>query len=195
MRINTTTMKKRAQITPFIILGLVLFASFMFMFYITNSLSSKQKIKHLTFDHSTIDLYVTSCLDRVATSALVLLGKQGGYIEPPSFIQTPRYKVTYLLDNLTIRIPPVEVMESQLSSYISNNLNVACLNDFDIFRQQHWNVSYGQPDVETDINPASVVFRATFPLSVTKGDTTIKLDRFIVTKDVRLAHILSLIHI
>jgi len=84
-------MEKRGQITLFIVLGVMLVGVIAFLLLLAGNTRTSDKTKALNFDRSTINLYVTGCLDRVGTSSLILLGKQGGYITTDYFLQTEKY--------------------------------------------------------------------------------------------------------
>ncbi|MBN1157582.1 hypothetical protein JXA85_08235 [Candidatus Woesearchaeota archaeon] len=78
--------KKRGQLTVFMLLGIVIIAVFAFAFYI-GSKSTKKKINAeqeiITKDFLnsvSVQEYVKSCIDRTAKDALLLLGRQGGVI-------------------------------------------------------------------------------------------------------------------
>ena len=76
----------RSQITMMIIVGLVLFILVGIVFYISKSAvkkTSQQGIKtsqDTALDTQPIKEFVSKCQDKLAKEAVMLMGKQGGYI-------------------------------------------------------------------------------------------------------------------
>ena len=79
-------MRRKSQITMLMIIGLVLFIIVSLVLYLSKSAVKKQsqqnikKIQETAIDTSSIKEFVQKCLDKLAKDALVLLGRQGGYI-------------------------------------------------------------------------------------------------------------------
>jgi len=77
---------KKSQVTMLIIVGLVLFIVVSLVLYLSKSAVKKQsqqnikKVQEATVDTQSIKEFVSKCLDKLAKDALVLLGKQGGYL-------------------------------------------------------------------------------------------------------------------
>lgn len=78
--------KLKSQITMLMIIGLALFIIVSFVFYLSKSAIKKQSQQNIKKTHETaidtqpIKEFINKCLDKLAKDALVLLGKQGGYI-------------------------------------------------------------------------------------------------------------------
>ncbi len=79
-------MKKRGQVTIFMILGIVLLIAFGFLFFIRNVLfqaeveaNTQSKIKGI-FESATFESYASSCLFETSKGAILLIGRQGGNI-------------------------------------------------------------------------------------------------------------------
>lgn len=76
----------KAQVTLFIILGIVILVIFGFVFTITQTAHEKKleaEIEKPISDFlksKTINYYVTTCLDKASREALTLIGTQGGFI-------------------------------------------------------------------------------------------------------------------
>lgn len=88
---------KKAQITVFIILGIVLLAVAGFAFYAAGFLRQstlEKEAERILSDiqrKSALDYYITSCLQRSLENGLVLLGEQGGAIYQSQANQTKFY--------------------------------------------------------------------------------------------------------
>lgn len=77
---------RKSQITMLMILGLVLFIAVGFILYVSKSVVKKQsqqsvkKVEDTALEVQPIKEFVQKCLDKLGKDAVILLGKQGGYI-------------------------------------------------------------------------------------------------------------------
>ncbi len=96
-------MKRKSQITVFLIVGILVFFVFAFMFYFSHYFDkskteiSKTKLKILDKDKQRFKSYIQSCLQESTKNAIFLIGAQGGaiystqteggmpYIGPPDY--------------------------------------------------------------------------------------------------------------
>ena len=95
-------MKKKSQITLFIILGIVVLGLFFFIFITPNKDINSNVV---AFEKSTINNYITSCLKQTSEDALFLLGKQGGNINPESYLESNDFRISYLYKNEETNVP------------------------------------------------------------------------------------------
>ena len=172
-----------------IIISLMLLFIFGLMFFGLDLL--KEKFAELRFEKASINSYITNCLKNTAEEALILLGKQGGYINPEQFIETEKYKVSYLYNEANNSVPEEQQVETQLSAYIENNILI-CLNNFEDIKKQGWKVEYKNPKTTTQINIQDVSFTTDFVVDVRKREALINLNQFTHTADVRLSYILDI---
>jgi hypothetical protein len=186
---------KKAQLTPFILLGVIILIAFMVMFYLTSFvISNNQHNQALVFNKATVDNYVTTCLDKVSSHALTILGKQGGHIYPQHYLETPNYYVSYLSNNGVNDVPSIEQMQKELSAYINENLNSLCLENFEPFKKQRWDVSYGDIKITTSINVNSVTFDLKLPVTIKHDESYVTAEDFTVTHKLRLMYIWSTVN-
>ncbi len=85
-------MKKRGQLTIFIILGIVLLIAFGFLFFVRNlffqakvEAEAQTKLEEV-FQSESFKTYTSSCLDEVSKDAILLIGKQGGNFYPSKYL-------------------------------------------------------------------------------------------------------------
>ena len=92
-------MKKRGQLTIFIIIGIVLLFAFGFIFFVKNlffeakvEAETQEKLTNV-FQSEAFKTYTSSCLEKVSQEAILLLGKQGGviYKEQGGMIERGKY--------------------------------------------------------------------------------------------------------
>lgn len=95
---------KKSQITVFILVGIVLIFSFLFLYYISSLVQQERGFvtsTQTTLKNSLLNSYITKCLQRTATDGLALIGNQGGKI----FFASTDQKITYLGNNILVGIP------------------------------------------------------------------------------------------
>lgn len=178
--------RTKGQITIFILLGVVLLIILLFIIYMVNR--TEGTTHRFTFESKTIQSYVTSCLNDISGDGLVLLGKQGGYIEPENYLITPNYRVSYLVAENQNLVPYRETMEAELARYVNQHLN-DCLQGLKVFEDQGWRVLAGAPHTRVQINRLTVSIDLEFSLTVISEEKSISLDRFVTEHQVRLLHI------
>ena len=178
---------KKAQVTWFIIMGIVIFMILLLVIYYTNSYIPARR---LSFDKSSISSYIQSCVDKTSQDGLRLLGNQGLYINPQQY--TTGQKISYLLKDNKILVPSKEAIEQDLSSYIEHNL-LTCLNNFSEFGKNAWTVSYEQPQVAASLNIQDVSLKVKFPVNVKKQDAIISINDFSTSEDIKLLKLYDII--
>lgn len=180
-------MKKRGQVTIFIIIGIIILIVALLGIAFREQIA--RTISRLLYPEAEpLRVFIERCADITGERAIELASRQGGYTQipgrlalsfdgflppPPSPVQVPMwwYKgVSY--------VPAEQQMEQQLSGYIEENLD-ECLDDFNAFAQFDV-IEKGNLTVETDIHENDVRFIVNYPLLVRpKGaNNTIQLDRF-----------------
>ncbi len=84
------TMKKRGQLTIFIILailiiGIVFFSIFLIKNAQKKTIETKHKVSEPSANFQPVKDYVETCLNKIGKEAFIKLGEHGGYIEPEKF--------------------------------------------------------------------------------------------------------------
>jgi hypothetical protein len=194
-------MKKRGQVTIFIIIGIVIliiaFIGIMFGEQITGGIG-----RLLSPEAEPLRLFIEQCAEVTGDKAVLLAASQGGYIVPPerlrlsydgflppapSPIQVPMwwYKGTSY-------VPTKEQIEQQISDYVTENLPV-CLNDFNAF-QQFDIINKGNLTVKTEMRSSDVGITVNYPMTVKpkKGNNTIELNKFSVASKRKLGQLYEL---
>jgi len=181
-------MKKRGQITPFIILGLVFLLFFLIILF-TKSYRIEKIGTVYSSEMSPIKNYVDLCAKSSATDALYLLGVQGGYTTPPKlYFQSAYAKIAYWYYNGYDIYPTIEEMEQELSSYVNKALP-ECIENLDAFKDMGFEFEFGEIDTKTKINQNNVEFNIDYPITVIKGESKSEISEFYKMVPVRLGHI------
>ncbi len=134
-------MKKRGQITPFIIIGLIFLLLFLIILF-TRSYRIEKIGAVSSGELNPIKNYVDLCAKSSASDALYLLGVQGGYTAPPKlYFQSAYAKIAYWYYEGEDTSPTIEEMEQELSSYVNRALP-ECVENLDAFRDMGFEFEY-----------------------------------------------------
>ena len=146
---KTKKMKKvnlltKAQISTFIILGLLTILIFGFIYYAMKSTTeavaeeSTLKVIQEALRTESISSYVTLCLDDSLEQALELIGKQGGYIykdQPNSIIPFEKSSINYNNNRIAYLIEPIPAKPPWYQCFTQENAPIYCafVNNIEIF--------------------------------------------------------------
>lgn len=192
-------MKKsvRAQVTVFVIVGLLIIGAVAGGVYIFRE-SSSSKIDEQFFSQvaikpqfDNIHANVVSCIDDVCDEGLRTIGVQGGYYNKPekffdlgwAFVPYYYYVGDYLM-------PERGVIVDELSEYVEDNLEV-CL---DGLNYENFEIGLGMADVDVLIDNDFVKFDIDVPVVVGREGHKIDLDfdDYSVVKNSALSDILDI---
>ena len=169
-------MKKRGQITTFMIVGLVILIIFVLLFMLRDSLLEGIKGSDgtkliLNGVVEEIDYKIKDCVDNEASIALIMLGKQGGTFNPIIFRAYKEDKINYLCfrlenqkkcENLGLSRPE---LENELDIYLSDRIK-NCISIESFRNDQRYSMSIGDFDFKTTILDKSVLFNITYPITL-----------------------------
>ena len=107
MRLVNTLKKKKAQITMFIILGIIIVALFGFVYYIyrqsaERNIEAQARQVYSRISEQAFSYYVETCLNQVLEQGLETIGKQGGYFyeTQSGFLFSEDYHIPRNPDNI-----------------------------------------------------------------------------------------------
>ncbi len=153
-------MNKKAQLTIFIIIGVVLLMVLFISISLSNYRSDENQI--LSEEIRPINNFVESCLKYISENATWTLTRHGGQIS----------ELVY------DKIPELSQMESELSEYINANIDF-CINDFEVFKKRGFIITQSNHIVETRINQEDITFTLIYPIKLQKQDSVTELDTFV----------------
>ena len=82
-------LKKKGQISVFIIIGIIILLVFGLAFYIKSKISRTEEVEPIIEKIPTelypIKVFIEQCIDKTATDAIILIGESGGYTDISSF--------------------------------------------------------------------------------------------------------------
>ncbi|MBW2970031.1 hypothetical protein KY319_02815 [Candidatus Woesearchaeota archaeon] len=113
---------KKAQITIFIIIGILILIAFGTTIYVASKVKKIEKPKTPQLQTQTIQDYITSCLEIATKEGLTILGKQGGYIyvSQGGLNNIPKFTVKYTDQELGVIDIPFIVTPPQGNVGTSN---------------------------------------------------------------------------
>ncbi len=194
-------MKKRgrkAQITIFIILGIVILlsAGVAIYFYQARTIAPIKKIVAVPEDIQQINDYVTTCIDQIGKDGIIILGAQGGFIDIPAIIdRNPHAHISS--DPLGIaktamwyfegedRTPTLDNMQRALALYVKQNLP-DCVNNFESFTERF------EVTPKSDILPvvtftdSDVIIEVKWQLEIKTQDRVSELNEFVTDYQVKI---------
>jgi len=154
--------------------------------------------------------YVDACIRPAVLQGLEIIRLQGGYINIPSDVETMIVKdkeglqvkdvsgskrvvvdangagneVPYWITKNSLSVPSLSFMENELKVYVRDELG-KCVNDFQPFREQNYDVSYEDIGVNVDMEKA-VVVNIKFPVTIQRGDVVFNEEDFAYTVPVNM---------
>ncbi len=173
---------KKAQVTIFVVLGVVLLILAAVIFYLnygseqlSQQLASASIIPGLA---APIKASIDSCLEQTAIDALIYTSSQGGYFELPKYSVKSGFSGVpyYFYENKQI-VPSISKIENEISSYINEEL-LFCLENFIQFRKEGFEIDSGKATTRTLISENTMDFKVKFPVKMQKGDFAFSLDSF-----------------
>jgi len=173
---------KRSQITPIIIVAIVLVIGLGVYFVIPGS-DNVEKV-----DPSVEPIYnfVQGCLEESSREAIIEVSRQGGYLNPPedNFNGFP-----YYVKNGQRLMPTTDQIGEALSEYVKIS-TYFCVRGFEDFPS--FNVERDDAEVKTVIRENRVDFSVRYPITITKGDKVFEIEKFEESVDTRLGEVIDL---
>jgi hypothetical protein len=157
---------KRAQLTVFIIIAIVLVAT-MGLYY---AYKTKLFETSVPKEFESVYSYYLSCVQEETLNGALLLGSQAGYIQKPEFSPGSEYMPFssqlnflgtgipywyYISGNNIVKeqVPTKEKMQEQLNDYLQEEISNC---DFSQFEEQGFSINFNVPVVKTTINTDSI---------------------------------------
>jgi hypothetical protein len=178
---------KRGQATIFIIIGIVLVLiialGFIFREGLTEQLQTIGIIQEQQLSEEAQEVYdhVEGCLETIGEEALILVGAQGGTIEPTG------YKDIRYWYHSTNKILKTKEIEQEISNHINSNLE-ACTT------LEEYNVEVGEFETETEILNEKTIITTSWDLEVYNEEGKEKISQIEYSFDHRIYDILEFIN-
>lgn len=170
-------MKKRGQISIFIIISLVIVVSVILFFFIGDFSRESKISKNVLPVHN----FVKECIEKTSKDALVYVGDHGGYYEVPNdslIIGIPLY-----FNKGYVKIPLKEDIEVQLSNYLDDMLFFCTKNFVDY---PAYKVKQKEIKTSSKILNDRVLFDIKYPLDIEIDNETYFFENFEAEIPIRL---------
>ena len=187
---------KRGQVTIFIIIALIIVAVAITTIYFTK-INSQGLFTDKYFLQEAIkpklnnmQSAILNCLDQTSLDALTVIGIQGGYYnQPEKAFDLGWAFLPYYYNQGEFAKPTNQEIESELESYINNNLQY-CLDEID---KTEFTLTHKTPKTETEIEKSQVKFKINTPITIEKESHTLTFQtkKHPVTKQSPLYEILE----
>jgi hypothetical protein len=167
-------MGARGQVSMFIIIGIVLVLAVGTVLYLSSA-GEKTQRKNLDIVTSPTT-FAQQCLDVVATDAVSIVSKQGGFYSPPkASVGYAIYSIPDYYDyGAGPLVPSIETVQDQLSLFVSENLP-DCTGDFATYVSKGYNVNVSGINVRSEIAEKSVNFDVEYSVALEKDGTVSNL--------------------
>jgi len=171
--------KRKAQITVFIILGIVIIISIAGIIYLGKTkIDSDLAKKYFAQGEikSQLDLVhesIIDCIDTTTQDALTLIGIQGGYYNAPQgSYHLGQISIPYYYKDNLLQMPKKSTITTELQDYTNNNLKY-CFQNIKI---QGFNLNYKNPKTTTKIEKNQVSFKIDLSITIEKQGNKIKFE-------------------
>jgi len=165
----------RAQITIFIIMGILLVLGIILYFSLKGSFSSSSS------KAETIEGYMGDCVERAIKDAIFFNGLQGGYfVSPDDSVAFDVLQIPIYWDNTKAKesVPSIATLEDQLGLGIGISL-ADCVGDLQQFKDKGYEVKIQEFDsADVTISEKSVSADVVMPIYLTKDGKTTKYQDF-----------------
>jgi len=190
--------KKRAQVTIFIIVGIILLLSAVFVGYLIYRQTAKPVEEAIIVpeDVKPVHEFITNCLYQTSKRGVSLIGQQGGFAYVPAIISNT-YEARINLDKKGVfvipfwyyegedRTPSLDFMQKELQRYVYEHLD-ECLGDLESFRGQYEIVEKDDFIPSVTIAEEEVVVKLKWPLQLTSMERTTFIEDYVSRLDVKL---------
>lgn len=190
--------KKRAQVTIFIIIGVILLLSTVLVIYLASRQVARPFEEEIIVpeDVKPVHEFITNCLYQTSKRGVSLMGQQGGFAYVPAIISNT-FEAHLKLDpmgNFVIpfwyfegedRTPSISFMENELQRYVYENLR-DCLGGLESFQEQYEIVEKEDFLPSVTIAEEDVIVRMKWPLQLATFNRTTMIENYIARLPVKL---------
>jgi len=178
-------MKKRGQVTLFIILGILIVAAVVLVLYLRGQLFfGPVTPDNLNTKMIPIKEHIIKCLQEVSPQYIEQIGLQGGYLATPTdtYRMWDNETVSYLCYN--IKKHPIcynrMLTKAHMEQELENSLELGLAQCIDIskFEGKGYDIVYGKRKSTVEIGNDKVIVTVKMPITIKKDDVSITEDEF-----------------
>lgn len=170
---------EKAQITIFIIVGIIIMAAFILIYslYSINSKTMESEIDKSTvasLNTIPIQQYIESCLKEIGNNGAYFIALRGGYFNLPENFFNESPPTAFYIYNDEELIPTKEEIGIELSKYIDNQIKY-CL-DFSNLKVNYVKIDSSKSN--SILGKDNIVINMDLPVTIKAGDSISKLNNF-----------------
>ena len=173
---------KKSQISPFIIIAVIILAVIIVYFGLKPDVSNK-----ISPEIFPLFNFVENCVQKVAADSIYNIGETGGYFFAPNLSIDG---ITYYFYEKENYMPSKEKIEDELNKYI-NNMLFFCTKNFEDFKD--YEVKQEEIAAKTIIEDEKVVFNIDYQISAKRGEDSYLIEGFELEVPVRLGVIYKVV--
>jgi len=162
-------MKKKGQVTIFIIIIIIVIALIVSFFIFKDTLKRKIFIP----ETDSVKIFVENCIENVGGEIIYDLGRKGGYFFAPDFSTDTGIPIYY--SNGKNYMPTKNQIENEISYYINERL-FFCTRNFVDFPELE--ITQGEIETKTKIEENEIILDVKYPLSITKENDSVIIEDF-----------------
>jgi hypothetical protein len=170
---------KKAQVTIFVILALIIIVGIILLFLF------KSPIESTVIDEKNPQSFIDSCVREATEEAIDILSEQGGDIIPLGSTMYESRNISYLCYNANYYIPCVnqkpmliDHIESEIDDYIKPKVE-DCFNLLKSeLEQENYEIEIGSMDLTTELKRGQVLVNINRDFKISKGDDVRKFTSF-----------------
>ena len=175
-------MEKRAQVTTFVIVGIVIIALAVLFLYARSLGFGISSEGFLASKKASIESRINECARTEAAKVLEVMGRQGGTLTPLKFKTFNNARINYLCYNIpgsdqcVNRILTLKTMEDELSRYLETSIR-NCIR-IDEFKTSGLSLQPGNLEIITTIGQDDVLVIVDYPITLARDNARLTLSRF-----------------
>ncbi|MFH0701809.1 MAG: hypothetical protein V2A62_05230 [Candidatus Woesearchaeota archaeon] len=165
---------RRAQVTIFIILGILLLLAMVLIYTVKTEVITFKPEELPAFQKGNVEDYLSACILQLGEEAIFKIGQQGGYLELPPEIAgdagqhlatSPLTAVPFWAHGNQQTIPPLTDIKLRIDNYIKDNLR-NCVFQFIPFTKQYDFVEKSPITANTEIVENKVIFNVNWDIDI-----------------------------
>ena len=170
-------MKKRAQVTIFIIIGLIILALIFFGVYfrkeIKETLMERAIFKSIVVEENVREAvnYISNCINDVSDLAVTYVLAQGGWIKPRYYFEYYPLLVGYWKYENKDTSPTLETIKKEMEDFVNFYVE-ECMADF--YREKLIIIRV-TPETKIEIKPNKIIFDVSYPAIILFNNVTYKV--------------------
>jgi len=178
--------KNKAQITLYVILGIVIIVLIGLFFLFRPQIIKPEKISQVPFELQPIKNHIDDCIKTTSLAGLSLIGAQGGHIFAKTLeLETSYGNISYGYYDRKNTLPTINEMQKDISDF----LELALPNCIDFSLFQNFEITAEKLKASTKIAEKEVIIEIKYPISAKTSDSEAQLKNFLYIAPVRLGHL------